>query len=98
MTDIVERFHKDIAEVCWRDLRVHLRRDAVIILDDGLDLVATATAIARDETERVAAWIASGQLSKPSADQLNAWEQTLEKPFRMLIVQPYILVQVVSHG
>lgn len=98
MPELIERFTQDLAEVHWKDLRVHLQRDALITLSADLDLIAVATAVARDETARVEAWIAAGQLEKPSAEQIRAWEQELEKPFRMLIVQPYILVQAVTHA
>lgn len=98
MAEFVERFRKDLAEVCWKDLRIHLQRDAVITVAAELDLVAAATAVAGDDRSRVEAWIAAGQLGKPTAKQLDAWEKDLEKPFRALIVQPYILVQAVAHA
>ena len=98
MSELVEHLTRDLAEVCWKDLRIHLQRDALITLAEDLDLVSVATAVARDDKFQVEAWISAGQLSKPSAEQLDSWEQELEKPFRMLIVQPYILIQVVSHA
>ncbi len=98
MSEIIERFKQDLAEVAWRDLRIHLQRDAIIIVDQALDLIAVAEAVAGDDKPRVEGWIAAAQLQKPSTDQIGAWERELEKPFRMLIVQPFILVQPITHA
>jgi hypothetical protein len=88
-----EKFARDLAVVQWRELRIHMRRDALVNVAAELDLVAVACAVAADEVDRVQAWIAGGQLGKPTGDCLARWETTLDKPFRMLIVQPYILIQ-----
>ena len=98
MSETVERFKQDLAEVSWKDLRIHLQRDAIIIVAEKLDLVEVATAVAADDKVKVAGWIGDQLLVKPTAEQLDSWESELEKPFRVLIAQPYILVQPVSHA
>jgi hypothetical protein len=98
MTNYTEQFTQDLAEVSWRDLRVHLQRDAIITIAAEVDLVEVATAVARDDKAQLEIWIAAGQVAKPSAAQLARWEQELDQPFRMLIVQPFILAQVVEHA
>lgn len=98
MSEKVDCFKRDLAEVPWKDLRIHLQRDAIIIVADELELVSVAVAVAEDDQTQVEGWIAAGQLVKPSAEQVAAWEAELEKPFRMLIVQPFILVQMVTHA
>lgn len=98
MSDIVERFKKDLAEVPWKDLRIHLQRDSIIIVADELDLVSVAVAVAEDDKTKVEGWIAAGQMVKPTVEQVDAWEKELEKLFRLLIVQPFILLQMVKHA
>lgn len=98
MSEIVDRFKKDVAEVPWKDLRIHLQRDSIIIVDDELDLVTVAVAVADDDKIEVEGWINGGQLVKPTAEQIDAWESELEKPFSLLIVQPFILLQMVDHA
>lgn len=97
-SDFRKQFERDLAEVGWKDLRIHLQRDAIILVAADLDLLEVAIAVAEDRKEQVADWISGAQLSKPTAEQVAAWEGALEKPFRMLIVQPFILVQAVDHG
>ncbi len=90
-----EGFERDLARVTWRELRIHLRRDALVTVAGELNLVAVACAVAADEAARVEAWIAGGQLAKPTVSELAEWETSLDKPYLMLIVQPYILIQAV---
>lgn len=98
MSEIIERFKQDLAVVPWKDLRIHLQRDAIIIVADELELVSVAVAVSADDKAKVEGWIAGGQLVKPTAEQIESWETELEKPFRLLIVQPFILVQMVEHA
>lgn len=93
-----EKFARDLAEVEWQHLRIHLQRDVIILVAEELDLIEVAVAVAKDDKDQVALWIAAGKLCKPSREQIDQWEGQLEKPFRMLIAQPYILAQTVSHA
>ncbi len=98
MSELLEQFKKDLAEVDWKEMRIHLRRDAIILVAAELDLVEVALAVAEDDKSQVETWIGQEQLGKPNAEQLESWEKQLNKPFRLLIVQPYILAQEVIHA
>jgi len=74
-------------------LKIHLQRDAIIIVAAELDLIEVAVAVADDDKARVETWIAENQLVKPTVEQLESWEQEPDNRFQMLIVQPFILVQ-----
>lgn len=93
VTEIRERLRRDLAEVGWEDLRAHARRDALILVDVGIDLVDAAVAVAGDDRERVAAWIASGALYKPTRELLEAWEVCPTPLFLVALLQPYVLAQ-----
>ncbi|MDX2481532.1 MAG: DUF2288 domain-containing protein [Desulfuromusa sp.] len=93
MSGMIESFKRDLAEVNWRELKIHLQRDAIIIVAAELDLIEVGVAVADDDKALVEAWIAASQLGKPTDKQLEGWEQESDKLFQMLIVQPFILVQ-----
>lgn len=95
MDEICKKLHEELDTVDWRALRVQAGRDHVILAAPELDLVEVAWCVARDRSAEVATWIGSGQLRKPDAAELAAWERDLEKSFRMLIVTPYVLIQPV---
>lgn len=86
-------FRPRIEEVEWHWLRLHLERDAVIVAAPELDLAEAAARIAADDTAMVSAWIADGRLAKPTLEQLALWNADPARRFRMLIVQPYVLIQ-----
>ena len=93
MSEQIESFKRDLAEVCWRELKIHLQRDAIITVSTALDIITVAAAVANDDKAAVEGWIHNNQLGKPTEEQLKSWEEHQDKSFKMLIVQPFILVQ-----
>lgn len=77
----------------WLSLRAHLERGGVIVVDPMLELAEVGTAVANDEVKAVERWLLSGLLSKPSVEQIKAWDVESGKAFLCLIVSPYVLVQ-----
>jgi hypothetical protein len=84
----------DEAELEW--LKPHIQKDAVIIVDAGLDLLDVGEAIANDNTQSIQHWIGEQLLVKPSAEILNRWNANPEQRFQAIIIQPYILVKEMS--
>jgi hypothetical protein len=93
MSGMAESFRRDLADVNWRELRIHLQRDAIILVADELNLIDVGVAVAEDDKGLVENWIAARQLGKPNEQQLESWEREPDKQFQMLIVQPFILVK-----
>jgi len=91
--DIKTALAESLEPASWDSLQPHAKRDALIIVATGLDIVEVGCAIAHDQTESVQKWIQQGQLQKPSANQLSLWNAQPTKAFNTLIVQPYVLVQ-----
>ena len=95
MDAIRKKLSEELCTVDWRSLRSHVQRDSVILVAPELELAEVAWCVASDRTADVAGWIDAGQVRKPQREELANWERQLEKPFRMLIVTPYVLVQPV---
>lgn len=93
MPSLNEKLAQDVAEITWQDLLPHAKRDAVIVIQEELELLEVATAIAEDNTASVQGWIGSQSISKPTAEQLTAWNQTPQKLFIALIVQPFVIIK-----
>jgi hypothetical protein len=77
----------------FADLRAHLTRGAVIVVDASLDLLEVGEAVARDDKSKVAAWIEAGLLGKPSLEVIEAWSKTEGAAWTALVVQPFVLVR-----
>ena len=93
MSGLKEKLAQDVADISWKDLQPHAKRDAIIIVKPELDLTEVALAIAEDNTAKVQGWIGSQAITKPTAQQLTDWNQTLDKQFMALIVQPFVIIQ-----
>lgn len=93
MSGLKEKLEKDVAEISWQDLQPHAKRDAIIVIKEELELSEVAVAIAEDNTTSVKGWIGEESIAKPTFQQLTDWNQTPEKQFTALIVQPFVVVK-----
>ena len=98
MSDLQEKLSQDVAEISWKDLQPHAKRDAIIVIQDKLDLPEVAAAIAQDNAASVQNWITNQLIAKPTVEQLTEWNSHLEKEFAALIVQPFVVIKEVSHS
>ncbi|MET1079102.1 MAG: DUF2288 domain-containing protein [Pseudomonas sp.] len=82
----------ETAAISWIELQPFFARGALLWVDAHQDLIAVAEAVAENDQQRVAAWLAAGQLSKveaPLAEDLLARDPTLWA----VVVSPWVLVQ-----
>lgn len=84
----------DEAELDW--LKPHIQKDNVIIVHPGLDLIDVGVAIATDNITTVQHWIGEQLIAKPSNADLTFWNAQPQQKFEAVIVQPYVLVKVLS--
>ena len=93
MCDLRAQLTATLDEAEWDWLAPHARRDLVIWVALGLDLIEVGVAIATDDAPCIQSWIDQALIQKPSSAQLSVWNQNQSKRFQSLIVQPYVLVQ-----
>ena len=91
---LVAKLQEELAQVGWRDLRPHAGRGVLFLVQNGVDTLTAALAIARDDRGTVQAWLEAAQLVRPSETELEAWERELDKRFECLIVQPFVVARV----
>ena len=90
--DLYAELTKMMGPVPWEVLKPHVQRDAVVVVNEQLDLVEVGVAIASDQTQAVERWINEQLIHKPTAEQIVSWNGE-KQSFTSLIVQPYVLVQ-----
>ncbi|KAI2687561.1 DUF2288 domain-containing protein [Pseudomonas sp. TNT3] len=82
----------ETASITWKELEPFFAKGALLWVDPTLDLVAAAEAVATDEDEKVAAWLAADTLSKLSESRaLDLFERDPE--LWAVVVSPWILIQ-----
>lgn len=90
---IDQSFADQVDTARWQWLRAHNERGALILVDEMLELAFVGERVAADDTATVKSWLASTLLSRPTAEQIAAWDAEPEKPFAMLVVSPFVLIQ-----
>ena len=93
-TELREKLNKEIQKVSWDALQPHAERDALILVDDTLELVEVAIVAAEDCADLMNLWVEKGWLSKPSQDDLHNFETNPKQEFDFLIVQPYVFARL----
>ena len=91
---LAKELKESMGEVTWADLRRHLARDVIIVVAPDLEILEAAIKIAENDQDQVDSWIKKGLLDKPGASQIEYWEKHLKLPFLMVVVQPFILIQI----
>jgi len=93
VSDLRSELAESLDEAEWDWLEPHAKRDSVILVNHGLNLLDVGEAIANDNVTSVQRWIDEALIQKPSPQQISDWNQNRTKRFNALIVQPYVLVQ-----
>ncbi|MEM9276392.1 MAG: DUF2288 domain-containing protein [Cyanobacteria bacterium P01_F01_bin.143] len=93
MSDIKEKLSRDVANISWQDLLPHAKRDVLIVIATDLDIIDVSEAIALDKKDLVNNWITQKLITKPSSEQLSAWNNNPQQQFVTSIVQPFVIVQ-----
>lgn len=91
---LYEKLQKDIDESDWSLLQPHYERQAIFILSEEIDIAAAGVAMAQDNVETVKSWMENQKLSQPKKEDAEAWGNDLQQRFKFLIIQPYVLVQL----
>ncbi|MFT3925520.1 MAG: DUF2288 family protein [Myxococcales bacterium] len=87
----------EVMAVSWSDLVPQFARGALLLLAGSLDLLEVAEAIASDDRARVERWLSEGGLRRASDDDARELSEAGGSTrFQCVIVQPWVLAQVIS--
>ena len=95
--ELKSRLNQETSKLRWTELQRHYAGGNVVVVDEGLDLIAVAAAIARDDTASVRKWMADGLLARVSDIQAAAWLQ-VDLEMWAVVVKPWVLVQWVERA
>ncbi|RRV06844.1 DUF2288 domain-containing protein [Pseudomonas sp. v388] len=82
----------ETAAITWKELQPFFAKGALLWVEEPLDLIEVAEAVAENEAPRVSAWLDSGQLAKVS--ETKALELVERDPtLWAVVVAPWVLIQ-----
>jgi len=82
----------ETASISWKELEPFFAKGALLWVEADLDLIEAAQAVAENQAEKVAAWLAEGKVEKLSATRAS---DLLERDPTLwaVVVSPWILIQ-----
>ncbi|MFK7887308.1 MAG: DUF2288 domain-containing protein [Gammaproteobacteria bacterium] len=83
---------QETGQIAWSDLTRFFAQGVVLVVADGLDLPGVGTALADDDTQKVAQWKTAGELAAVSDDTARRWFEA-DAQVWAVTVPPFILVQ-----
>lgn len=91
MTNL-EELKSQIMVVPFVDIEPHLKRDAVVVIDESLELADIGKVLIDDNKDHLQKLIDQGLVTKASPLDFESWRKQ-KQFFKILIVQPFVLVQ-----
>ena len=84
---------RQTGRIRWSELQRTFAQGRLLLVADGLDLIAIAKAIIDDATEKVEPLLAGQQIGHISAAQAKQWYAD-EQEFWSVVVAPWVLIQI----
>ncbi len=82
----------ETARIHWHELQKFYAAGSVVVAAPAQDLVEIAFALATDQKELVASWLASGQLWRATEQEALSWYDANTELWAV-VVSPWVLVQ-----
>ena len=86
---LAAKLKDEVGTVSWSWLRPHQQRGILFLVAEKLDLVPVAVAVAENHVAQIEVWLESGDLVRPTPDQVAEWERS-GGLFSGIIVKPYV--------
>jgi hypothetical protein len=82
----------ETAQISWQELQPFFARGALLQVAADADLVAVAEALAANQSEQIAGWLADGQLQK--VEEAHALDYLERDPVLWaVVVAPWVVIQ-----
>ena len=91
--DLKKKIASELGTADWRLLASHAKSASLIVVDQTLDLLDVALAVAANETDRVSPWIEQGFLTKLDDASQATLAETPSAYFQFVVIAPFVLAQ-----
>lgn len=86
----------ETARIAWKELETFFARGVLLYVAPSVDLVSVAEAVANDDKDQVAGWLASGLVQRMQAEHASDFV-TRDPALWAVVVSPWVLVQERVH-
>lgn len=90
--DLKIKLNRETSKISWQELQRHYASGAVVVVEQGLDLIEVACELSRDNKVAVEQWLAAGLVYKPDDQRSLDWLEQ-QASLWAVVVAPWVLVQ-----
>jgi hypothetical protein len=87
-----EKLTGELGVATWKSLIPEMLTKSLFYVSPDIDLVEVGVHVALDHTSEVKKWLDTGELTRPTPEQVAEWE-TSGSLFRFIILAPYVFFQ-----
>ena len=91
--NLYKKLQEEKTEISIKDLQVHQKRRALILVSDTLDITEVAVLVALDDKKSIESWLSKSLIENVEDDQFKNMMLDDNKIFSFIIVQPFVLIQ-----
>jgi len=91
--DLKDKLQSEILDTQWEPVAPHFARGTVYLLDEDLDIVEVGQAMATDDISQIKQFLDNGLMAPPTPEEATLFAKESSILFKMLIIEPYVLIQ-----
>jgi hypothetical protein len=92
-----EKLRGQLGTARWPDLKDQFVKGSLFVVCERIGLLNAAVAVAEDDKEAVEAWIESGDVYRPTEQEVTLWDKKPESLFAFIVLQPFVFIGRPSH-
>ena len=95
--NLYKKLLEEKTEISIKDLKVHQKRRALVLVSETLDITEVAALVALDDKKSIENWLSNNLIKNVEDDQFENMMHDDNKIFSFIIVQPFVLIQYLKN-
>jgi hypothetical protein len=96
--DMREKLRGELGTCRWPDLKDQFVHGSLFVVRESVGLLNAAVAVAEDDKEQVESWVDSGDVYRPTEQEVTLWDEQPESLFSFIVLRPFIFIARPSHS
>ena len=94
--ELYKKLEEEKSETTLKDLEIHQKRKAIILVSETLDIVKVGTHIALDDKTIIQTWLEKKLVQNIEDHEFEKLKSMDNKMVSFIIIQPFVLIQLYS--
>ena len=93
---LYKKLEEEKSETTLKDLEIHQKRRAIILVSETIDIVKVGTHIALDDKAIIESWLEKKLVQNLEDHEFETLKSMDNKMVSFIIIQPFVLIQLYS--